>query len=366
MILFAAILLIPLLVAVGCYLLSTGITWRELMAQAGAQLLIAAASVAVCSCQDTADTEVWNGRVTGKERVQVSCSHSYSCHCRPASCGKNCTTVHCDTCYHHTHDWDWRVYSSTGNQWNIRRIDWQGTYEPPRWTQVQVGDPTSETHSYKNPIKAAPDTLFRHQGLTEKYASNLPEYPLGEYDYYRIDRLVLVNDASVEEPKSWNSDIAEVNAAIGVPKQANTILVLVRGLPRDYFSALEEAWLGGKKNDVVLVVGVDSERKPQWAEVMAWTVNPMVKVKLRDAVMALPTIERWNVTSAMRESIVAHYKRKPMADFEYLASSVTPSVTQWVVTLLIGLLCAVGLSWVFHHEDVFGEEKLAAWRKRWS
>lgn len=78
MILFATILIIPLFVAVGCYLLSTAITWRELFAQAGVQLAIAAVSAGICSCQDTADTEIWNGRITGKQQVRVSCSHSYA------------------------------------------------------------------------------------------------------------------------------------------------------------------------------------------------------------------------------------------------------------------------------------------------
>lgn len=358
MALFAVIFIVPLLVGLGAFLISKSICRKELMIMIGVQIVIAASSAGICYFSNTRDVEVWNGVVVKKLKEWTSCTHSYSCNCRPSCSGsgtnRTCSTT-CDTCYEHFNDWDWNVYTSNGESISINRVDRRGTFEPPRWTKTKMGEPTAVVHSYDNYIKASPDSLFRHQGLTEKYAKNIPAYPNDVYDYYRLNRLVLVNGAAVPDPQFWNVDISALNAKIGWQKQVNVIVVLVKDLPREYFYALEEAWIGAKKNDVVVVAGVNSERKPQWVEIMAWTVNPIFKIKLRDAIMEFPVIERWNLTEATSSNILMYHRRKPMAEFEYLKSSITPSTTQWIVTLIIGLIVAVGMSIFFHQNETFFE-----------
>jgi hypothetical protein len=189
----------------------------------------------------------------------------------------------------------------------------------------------------------------------------LPTYPQEVYDYYRMDRLLRVGAVDVQDAKGWNDDLMHLNARLGAPKQVNAIVVLARSKPREWYSALEQHWLGGKKNDAILVVSVGADMRPEWAQVMAWTTDKVFEVKLRDAIMDLPKIEREPVMAAMVENISKHFRRKPMADFEYLESSITPSTTGWVVTMLIGLIVAGGLAYFFHKEDVFGDE---TWTRR--
>ena len=356
---FLILLTIPLVLAVLGFIFLKGITWKEFLIQTGLQLAIAAASAGIIYSSNTSDQEIWNGYVTGKKKEYVSCSHSYDCHCHTSqSCsgaGKNRTCFPqrvCDTCYEHTNDWDWEVYTSLQETHDISRIDRRGSFEPPRWTAVEIGEPVASLHSYTNYIKAAPNTLFRHQGLTEKYKKFIPEYPDHIYDYYRIDRLVLVNGAQVADREVWNQKLSEINARLGHDKQANMIVVLVKDLPEDFYYALEEAWIGGKKNDIVLVVGFNSQLTPQWSVVMAWTTKELFKIKLRDHVMDLPKLTSASVATILRGDVTQFYQRKPMADFDYLRASITPSTTQWVVSLLFGLLAAFGLTYFFHREDL--------------
>src|ERR1035437_10316243 len=98
---------------------------------AGASFIIAVITLSVGMFSETADTEVWNGKVTSKEKEQVSCSHSYSCNCRSVqSCSgsgkdRSCTSsTQCDTCYEHNHDFDWVVHTTIGGK-EIDRIDRQ-------------------------------------------------------------------------------------------------------------------------------------------------------------------------------------------------------------------------------------------------
>lgn len=355
---FLILLIFPVLIAAVTFAFLNTISWKEFLVQLGAAVIVSGASAGVVSCSSMQDTETLNGRVTNKKQVRVSCSHSYSCNCREVCSGigenRSCSIV-CDTCYEHSYDWDWRVYTTIGSV-NIRRIDRRGSNEPPRWSVVEVSDPVALPHNYKNYIKAAPDSLFQHSGLIEKYQDQIPEYPNNFYDYYKINRFVTVG-LSFREANAWNADLMNLNAALGAKKQVNAVIVVAKSKPREWFYAVEQAWVGGKKNDAILVVSVDNDLKPQWVEVMAWTTNELFEVKLRDAVMALPKIDREPTIRALYRNIDKYYERKPMADFEYLKSSITPSTTAWVVSMLIGLIVSVGLAFTMHYHDIFGDER---------
>lgn len=355
MILFSALVVFPLLLIVGGFIFSKSICWREVLCMGLAQALVAGIAVGICYTQNTWDTEVWNSSITDKKQVRVSCSHSYRCRCRQSCSGsgkkRSCHEV-CSTCYDHTHDFDWRVYNGIGEDWNISRVDRQGLREPERWTRVQIGEPTSTTHSYENYVKAAPDSLFRYQGQS-KYT--IPVYPQNIYDYYKLDRVVLVNGAKIEDPHYWNADLAALNAGLGSKKQSNAILVFVKDLPRDYFYALQQAWVGGKKNDVVVVISVsEGSKTPSWVEVMAWAQDKTFQVVLRDDLMT-KTLDRWSVMPTIESAVTKYYKRQPMSDFEYLRSSITPSTTQWSVTMLISMVVAIGMLIFFHKNDPFDQ-----------
>lgn len=70
--------IIPLILAIAGFIILGGITWKEFLLQVGAQVLVAGLSAAAIYASNTYDTEIWNGIVTDKKQVRVSCSHSYS------------------------------------------------------------------------------------------------------------------------------------------------------------------------------------------------------------------------------------------------------------------------------------------------
>lgn len=338
----------------GIFLVSKQICLKELAVMLAVQLAVTGISAAIVYNSAISDTEVWNSRVVGKKKDWTSCEHSYSCNCRSCNCdSKGRCSRCCDTCHEHTNDWNWNVYTSTQETIRISRIDKRGSQEPPRWTAVYLGEPVSTPHSFDNYVKASSDSLFRKSGQTNKFIGLLPEYPLGVYDYYRLNRIVLVNGARIEGRDAWRKDIDELNAEIGASKQVNIVLVFARGLPPDYFYALEQAWIGGKKNDVIVVMGVSDKGWIEWANTMSWESNEIFKIKMRDALIDGP-LDRSHAIQAIGDNIKMYHKRKPMAEFEYLKSAITPSVTEWVVTLIIGLLVSVGMSIFFHKNETFG------------
>lgn len=360
---FLLLFALPVVVAFGGFLLAKRITLKELGVQLAAEALVVGIAALIVSHANTTDVETWNGRVASKRQEWTSCEHSYPCNCHTDSCGKDCTTTTCDTCYDHANDWNWTVTTTNQEKIRIRRVDRQGVREPPRWTSVTIGEPTAIAHDYTNYVKAAPGTLFKKQGLSAKYAAVLPLYP-EVHDYYREDRVITAG-VELKRHKAWNEAIAAVNADVGAAKQANVILVLVKDQPEDYALALEEAWTGGKKNDVVLVVGLTSEdQPPAWAYVMAWTDAALFKVRLRSDILAAGPLDLDRTMAILRADVGELFVRKPMADFQYLESSITPTPLQWVVAMLVSLAVSVGLTWFFYANDTFDEDgpRARSWR----
>ena len=352
---YIILFLLPLTVAVGSFILTKTINWKEFAVQVVAQAILAGFCAGIVSCENTTDTEVWNSQVISKQQVMVSCSHSYSCNCYESCSGsgkdRSCSTI-CQTCYEHSYDYDWSVYTTSGETIEINRVDRQGLDMPPRWASVVKGEPVATTHRFTNYVKAAPGTLFKHQGGTEKYQSYLPVYPQAIYDYYQINRIVTVGFI-LPDRAAWNESLSLLNGQMGVARQVNMIVVLVKDLPQDFYYALEEAWIGGKKNDVIAVIGVDSEMHPKWTTVMAWATKEIFKIKLRDDIMDESTLTKEGVLQALATNVPAYYQHKKTAEFEYLKASITPSGFQYGLCLGLGFMLAIGLAIYFHYKDPF-------------
>jgi hypothetical protein len=300
----------------------------------------------------TADTEILNGEVTGKEQVSVSCSHSYDCNCQKTCDSKGSCSESCDTCYDHFQDYDWTV-SSTAGDLDIDRVDRQGAEDPERFTKVKVGDPVARSNSFDNYVKAVPESLFNFAAskeLVSRFAGKLPGYPGSVYDYHYVDR-VIAQGVAVPELAAWNRELSLRLRKLGVARQVNIVMVFTKERDPDYANALQASWLGAKKNDVVLVFGVTAWPKPDWVRVFAWTDNELFKVELRDSLGRLSALDRNQVMDIIQTKVEKGFKRKPMSDYAYLKDEISPP--GWVIALAVvaGLLSSILLSVVFSRRD---------------
>ena len=327
------------------------ISWLEMGVQFFIVSGIVAAIFAGGRYSETHDREVWNGQVVDKKRVEVSCEHSYDCNCYTSCSGsgsnRSCTE-YCSTCYDHSFDVDWRIYTNLARNFNVYRVDRQGLETPPDWTKIEIGDPVSEVHSYVNWVKGAPDSLF---SFTEIPAENLPEYPLRVYDYIKLDRVLVAGDISIPDLNQWNKDLAEELIWIGPNKQANIIIVFTDDVTPMFADALRSKWLGGKKNDIVIVVGISSWPAISWVKAFSWSKNDMVNVVLRDKLLDLEEVERDKFIEIVRLTVFEDYIRRPMKEFEYLKDDIEPPTWLIVLCLVLGIGGSIGVSFVFYKHD---------------
>jgi hypothetical protein len=320
----------------------TELTWTEVAINIVGVMLIVLLVYGAGSFSQVADREVWNGQITGKAKTRVSCEHSYSCNCRESCSGsgnsRSCSTI-CDTCYEHSYDIDWRVHTSI-DEFNIHRIDRQGLSTPPRWLTVAQGQPYATTRHFTNYIKGAPNSILHIDHiLIAKYTNSVPAYPLAGYDYQYIDRVIPVGGVVVPDLAKWNYDLAMTLRDLGPQKQANVIIMFVKDIDPNYAFAVENAWLGGKKNDIIILIGTPEYPKIEWVRVLSWTKKELYKVQLRDNILELGTVDKDKILGIIHNDTLKSFERRHMKDFEYLRTEIEPP--DWVI-ILAGLLAVLG------------------------
>lgn len=349
--LFFYIIIPAILVALGNYLFfNKKVVWQEVALQIGGIVLLMAAIVFGCSAGKKWDTEILNGHVVSKARHEVSCRHSYPCHCYTYECGdsKNPSTcTHCDTCYEHDFDVDWDVEATTGmtqEEFSVNTIDSQGLQEPPRWTQFKAGDPFMDTKSYQNYVKANADTIYKTHGYQDRFAKAIPGYPISIGDYHtKLDRFLQVG-VNMPDATSWSRDLTDLNCELGPKKQTNIIMLVTSGQPEEYYYGVKEAWIGGKKNDVIVMIDVATDGHINWTNTLSWAKNDIVRVKLRDDILAIGKMDRVLILRFMHDDIEQLFVRKRMREFEYLNSAIILSDAEFWWMLIGAFLLSIGIS----------------------
>lgn len=270
--------------------------------------------------------EIWNGLVTDKKQVRVSCSHSYQCNCINVCSGsgesRTCTRV-CQTCYRHSHDYDWRVYTNLGNHYrNIPRIDSQGVRTPPRWQQVIIGEPYSRENRYRDYIKASNNSIydFRNRRQREEFDALIPEYPR-VYDLYRTNHIFEASSNprfSDSDLKSMNIEFKTLLGEWGPIHQINMIIVFT-DQSREFMNYMVNEWEGGRKNDAIIFINLSDENTVNWVDIHSWTKNEFFNSIIRSDILALDEFyitKLWEILG----NNVAYFERIEMEEFRYLLS----------------------------------------------
>lgn len=377
---FWGIVLIPVVISLFCkFALRWEISWLEW----GAQVVIGLACLSLIWAggrySATADTEIVNGAVTAKDVWRFSCPintgnpcrNGYSCNCVqvPYECGssdskgnyqsRTCYRTECDTCYKYDWEQNWYVHNNmpVSNKLEIDRVDEQGAREPPRYSRVNIGDPTSAQHSYQNWVKASVGTLYSEdKGKDDIYAQIIGTYPTKVYDYYMVDR-VLTPNFKLRNEAAWNRELAKAVSTLGPQKQMNLVVVIAENVPRDYAYGLRRSWEGFKKNDAVIIIGTRGGAI-QWAEVMSWSKNELFNVELRNKISVdmrgqdINAVDPALFFSMVHDVGMRNFERRPMAEFEYLKGSIPPPLWLMIACAIAAVLLGLGTSYIFNRVDL--------------
>lgn len=331
------------------------ITWQEMFLQ----LMIVVVGVLVmwyaARAGQMLDKEVWNGYVTAKDRDHGSYVVSYPCNCRTV--GKSTS---CDICTDTRYTVTWTAKTTVGDV-RLGHEDSTSslvylTPDPQAYKDCAVGEPASIEHAYANYVKAANSSLFhKKKRLDEKLYENVPVYPT-VHDFYKFDRVLQAwSDIPTVELKKLDALLDDALKTMGAEKQVNVIVIASGVYDNPAFKyAVEEQWLGGKKNDVVVILGAKGN-EIHWADAMTWANNKgneLLAVKLRDSLSEVKQYDPDIIAQKIVTEVSAHYVRPQMSDFEYLLDEITPGPKMMIAIIFFIVAGSVVLTIIFHRHNV--------------
>lgn len=350
---FLTLALVPITVAIGTKIIAhRNIHWSEFLGTIVIGLVVNLAALLYDRHDRLSDMSVVTGVVTSKERLRVSCEHSYQCRCRTVNKQRRCST-----CWHHSHDYDWVVRSDVG-QATISRADWQGLATPKRWAAAEIGEPFSRIRMFDNWIKAAPDSLFGSylaNSENTQYVS-LPATPM-VFDYYRYRPVSADGNFPVD---GLNSSL--VRALPKLTPKLRDVTVVITGRGPESGPAIEAQRLGGADNQVSIAIGVSAWPKIDW--VHAYTYgrsrgNAGFNLELSNAIKDLGTLEDPDRFASTIVGLTdAKFKATPVQDFAYLASEIRPRPWAIVLTILLNLVITLALSYKFANNSLDKDSSL--------
>lgn len=346
------LVLVPIIIAMIGFAKSDGrVTGIEFSVLLLVTFIIGCGGYWIALDSKTRDTEIWNGRIAEKHEGSSSC-----CHCRTEtySCGTDskgntqyCSRQVCD----HISDVTWEASTTNGETAFSDGCNAPGSSPPQRWLDIRVGEPTAIEHTYTNYIRGNPNTVLRSRGVAARFAGRLPSYP-EVYDHYRVNR-VINQGVPVPNQEHLEDLLRGVNADLGHDRQVNITLILTNESDSLFLEAIRERWIGGKKNDLIVVIGMPSYPQIAWSGVISWTRNEDVKIHIRDRINALQTFDNDRVMHIVRNEVDNRFIRRPMADYEYLYASIEPPGWALLLIWVLEMLAMGGLLKYFWDNDPF-------------
>lgn len=359
---FLLIALIPIIWALAAkYLLKSTISWPEMGISMGASVLIVGIVWGVGSYGQTMDHEIWNGQITSKHRDHGSYIRSYDCNCYQSCSGsgssKSCHQV-CQTCYEDHYTVKWYLKTTVGHiglqsfDRTTRRV--YDSPDPTSYKKAFKGEACSVSKRYTNYIQAVPESIFNAEdtALSATFAKMIPAYPK-IHSHYKVNRIIPVG-VSIPGLSTWNENLGNHLRRIGPSKQANIIILLVNTPDQSYRHALERAWLGGKKNDIIVLMGVPEYPKIAWVDTItlgANTGNELMTVMMRDELMKLKTASAETVPDTIATVVTKHFDRKAMEDYAYLADEIDPPMWVIIMAIILAFASSIGATIFFHRNN---------------
>lgn len=364
---YALLFFIPALAAMGIAKLyfHWKYTWKEFAVQVGGTLLVLFALFVAAGASMTHDTKLINGVVTELNAKKENCPIGWQdftddfcteyttrqvySHTTCSGTGKDrVCTRHYDTEYRYIYPWERRYFvkSDLPKTYEISRVDRQGENTPPRFAEVIVGDPVTDSVSYTNYIKGAADSLFAKDKPVEAVPIAYPRVQ----DYYRANRVIITGYKSDNDfYNSWNESLAEVNG--NIRKTGANAIVVVTGDSETFAESLARAWHAHNINDVVVTIGMNGD-SIAWTDVRSWSDNSLVSVEIKNEILNLKTLDTQAINAIIQSAVLDHYELKSMDDFKYLADDIAPPTWAFVLAAIILLIITPLVTYLFHKHDV--------------
>ena len=340
------------------FLFKRSVTVKECVTQFAVTTMVILLVLVIGDWQSTADNELFHGEVVSKERKQDYFQTSYKCNCSCTSRDKqgNCTNESCDTCYTDHYTVDWSLKTTLG-PYRVDYIDRESksawsTPDPTEYLSAYTGQPFSKSRHYTNYFMLYKDSLFASNPKLQTYSKQLENSTYPCVTGYYVNLVYNTGVRGIDTMK-YNDLVRDYLKVAGSAKQANVILYFTPILDQSFRYALEAKWVGGKKNDVIIIIGVDPAAdlakplKAAWVDTISMGKNignEMLQVVLREDLINADLSNPTATTEIIFKDINKHFHRKPMSSFKYIEESRQTPSGVILAAILLTLMLNIGFT----------------------
>lgn len=270
-------------------------------------------------------TRVVTGFVTGKEIINVKVQE------------KGCNIK--QNCYV-----DGKMYlvDSTVGQVQIPIVDDYGMAIPPRFDSVDLGESFSTEMKYIDFFEMSKKIDFSNVS-DNIYMNKIPDYPQ-IINYYKFNGMIIVGSIK-KNFLNLNKELSK-EMIKWYPKYDLNIIVFLLSDNYDasYFEALESKWNGGKRNDVVIVVQMDTKSDVNWAKVMARSQSDDFKNSIAFELENIKDINTEKLINVIDKNLKEKYTKIKVSEndneFSFLLNPLITPADQvlYAIMSLVGLL----------------------------
>lgn len=383
MIIWLCLLVPAIAVVIMAVFFKRSMAWWEYLLMFGVPLLAIIIAKVTVEVSATTDREFWNSYlVSAQYNEEWSTWHTETCSrqvCNTVctgsgsnrSCTQHCRTVYYDCSHCDRHPAFWEATDNLGKTYSIHQAMFEELCR--RWNKRDFVDmnrhidhhlfcgkdgdayrtvydnvfehtqPVCVVHLYENRVQAS-RSVFNFEKVTEK---DIKEYGLIGYRYdsdvFLYNPIMGTSDPLASQRLSW------WNAHLGAPMKVHMIILVFTDQPRLAGDLQQAYWCGGNKNEFVLCIGVDKDKRVQWTKVFSWTEVDRLKLDVERSVYMMhaasdSTAKPLNLTAVvdtMATMVKGSFVKKSFKDFKYL--TVEPSGTVLLVTFLVTIGIATGL-----------------------
>lgn len=338
-------------------------------------IMVYTVSLHVLMNAKTSDIEIWNGRVTDKQQETRNCQRGWRdnkdsfcteyatrevldyCETVTDSNGNSSVSCHYKTQYRYLFEREskWFVDTTLG-RYEISRVNRDGSNMPHRYNIVEIGEHVSKENRYTNYLLIE-HNAFYWLGEPELYEH--PEYPRVS-DYYRSN--TLINVSNIETPETWTEQLNQFRTFIAPELQLNVVVVLTSE-PRPYWESLMAAWQGGKKNDVIVVFGLNESGEIDWFNSTSFA-RGFGNTSLHANLRMISSTNDMNLNSYL-DVISKQFVRYEMSNMDYLKSQVKLSdlAIFWIIMIHIGL-SAIVWTVIFNNAKTLTSSRYNPYKRR--
>jgi len=359
---------LPILAWAIVFYMDRKVTWWEWLGGSVVGFIVAGIFHLITVFGMTADTQTLSGEITTATHYPRWVEEYEETHSETTTDSHGHShTRYWTTTEHRTHSEHWGCEDNLGRslditesffeqiRQNFNSLDTEtpyksGFYSGDKHTYVSHNRtgylyPVTALRTFENRIKAAP-SVFSFVKVPTNVA--VFAYPANQ-DWLASNRLLGTAGASIDLFE-WD----RMNARLGPSKRVNVIAIGFTGLDSSIGDWQQAAYIGGKKNDLVITYGGSDPLHPQWVKVFGWTEAELVKRNLETIILRNPFDT--SILPLLEKEIRQNYQLKDWHKFDYI--TVEPPGWSYLILLLVMAVAQGGLMFLVNSDsfrDQFGD-----------